>query len=482
MKTVYSLPKDDGFYNRYATLIPTLRKLGYLAQVVSALTEVGVLYAVIYSSLADFWPTAAVPIATTGAIIGTAFIEIGLRQLLPYSARAILHRRFAGLDRLMTVFILAAAVGLLITSGLLSFQGSKAIVETVAPSPHIQTTTTADSIHRAARADALTTFAQDSTEISGRYAAQISAQKTAFSAKILNAQRLTTAKDEGSRRRARAQAAELQAARADALAGLEAAKAQEVRAAADRKHATLQRTTAAHSRAQDEIHRDNITAKQRSEGKIKTYGSGLAWFTVVCLVVLILAVIMEEAYQKGSGIDEIAQPNQYDFSAPIWAAFAGAISDRWNYHARTLIKRISDGTPAPPAPPKPGTLYDLESWQPRRVRLAPDDADPIKAHPPAQDTPLRNGKLASLAAELTGREANATSAYINEAVKTDAHAEPTQPAQADPFLKDCGQCGKPFNARVSWQKFCCEGCKLDYHEAKTGRRFNAVEYHKAKRK
>lgn len=500
MKTVYSLPKDEGFYNRYATLIPTLRKLGYLAQVVSALTEIGVLYAVIYSSLADFWPTAAVPIATFGALIGTAFLEVGLRQLLPYSARAILHKRFAGLDRLMTVFILAAAVGLLITSGALSFRGSKSIVETVAPAPELHTTTTADSIHHAARADALATFAQDSAEIAGRYAVQMSAQKTAFSAKISNAQRLATAKDEGTRRRARAQVSELQAARADALAALEAAKAQELRSASDRKNTAIQRTTDAHDRAQDEVSRNNATAKEKSERKVRTYGDGLAWFTVVCLIVLILAVVMDEAYQKGSGIEEIAQPNQYDFSEPIGAAFAGAISDRWNYHARTLIKRIADGTPEPPAPPKPGTLYDLEDWKPRRVRLAPDDADHISAKPPfaangtgaakmnlADSSPVASAtvpavELASLAAEMIGN-ANATAPAYSNAIVTDAaHKEPEKPAQADPFLKDCDQCGAPFRARVAWQRFCSEVCKLDYHEAKTGRRFNATEYHKHKRK
>lgn len=504
MKTVFSLPKDDGFYNRYATLIPNLRKLGYLAQVVSALTEIGVIYAVIYSSLADFWPRAAVPIATVGAMIGTAFLEVGLRQLLPYSARAILHKRFAGLDRLMTVFILAATVGLFATSGLLSFQGSKSMVEAVAPSPHLRTTTNADSTHHTARAEALATFAQDSAEITGRYTSQISAQKTAFSAKISNAQRLTTAKDESARRRARAQVGELQAAKAEALAALEAAKAEELRNAAERKNNALQRATDAQTRARDEVSRDNTTAKEKSERKVRQYGGGLSWFTVVCHLVLILAVVLDEAYRKGSGIEQVAQPNQYDFSEPIGAAFAGAISDRWNYHARTLIKRIADSTPAPPAPPKPGTLYDLEAWKPRRVRLVPNDAEQTEEQALSKTTfaANRNGvakmnladrstvasatvpavELASLAAEMIGKEAANAAAYNNATVKDPPTEKPGNTAQADPFVKNCEQCGAQFRARVAWQRFCSERCKLDYHEAKTGRRFNAAEYHKAKRK
>ena len=149
MKTFISLPKtDDGraFYSRYATLIPTLDLLGYLAQTVSALTEFGVIYSIVYASLAAFWPHYAAPIALAGAVVGTAFIELGLRQFLPYSARAIVHRRYAGWDGWITAFVLAATVALVAVCGLLSFTGSRILVEAVAPPPVTLTTTTADSM------------------------------------------------------------------------------------------------------------------------------------------------------------------------------------------------------------------------------------------------------------------------------------------------------------------------------------------------
>lgn len=43
MKTLFLLPKGDGFFTRYATLIPTLRKLGVLSQVINAITEIGII-------------------------------------------------------------------------------------------------------------------------------------------------------------------------------------------------------------------------------------------------------------------------------------------------------------------------------------------------------------------------------------------------------------------------------------------------------
>jgi hypothetical protein len=48
MQTSSTLPKDERFFGDYASLTPTLVKLGYLAQIVSALTEFGVLYALIH--------------------------------------------------------------------------------------------------------------------------------------------------------------------------------------------------------------------------------------------------------------------------------------------------------------------------------------------------------------------------------------------------------------------------------------------------
>jgi len=54
------------------------------------------------------------------------------------------------------------------------------------------------------------------------------------------------------------------------------------------------------------------------------------------------------------------------------------------------------------------------------------------------------------------------------------------PPPPDPFAKDCAQCGQPFAAKVAWQRFCCEGCKMAYHEAKHGRKFDPTYKRKPK--
>lgn len=480
MRFFSSLPKDEAFYSRYAALLPTLRRLGYLAQIISALTEIGVIYALLYGSLADFLPNLATPAAVFGAVLGTAFIEVGLRQFLPYSARAILHRRFAGLDRLMTAFILAAAVGLMLTSGLLSFYGSKDIVEQVAPPPVLRSTAAADSLAAASSAAARLDFQRDSGEIARRYAALIQAQKTAFSAKIQNARRLAASTNEGSRRTGRAKVAGLEADRAAVLADLEGRKAGEMAGAVGRKSGTVERIEGERAAVGLEVATANTAAVQKSETKVKKYGGGLAWFTVVCLIVLVLAVSLEEMFSKGSGIEQVAQPNQYNFSAGVFSEFWNTFLEKWNYHARTWIKRWADKTPPPPKPTEPPTLYELADGKPRRVtlRTAPD-ALPYVANG------MHNGTNGTTSHNLRDASARAVHIPAKEVVEPDVFASVTRARDnatvtPDPFAKDCEQCGQPFAAKVAWQRFCCEGCKLTHHEAKHGRKFDPTYKRKPK--
>lgn len=484
MKTLFSLPKDDGFFNRYATLIPTLRKLGVLSQVINAITEIGIIYAVVFSLLSEFWGAYAAPLAVVGAIIGTGVIELGLRQFLPYSARAVLYRRFQGLDLWMSVFILASTLSLFVCSLTLSFKGSKAMVEAVAPAPDVKSTEAADAAFSTGKTDAARTFSRDSAEISTRYAGLIAAQKSAYAARFNNEretladlkkkEQRTGQRYETLKERARDKINALESEQAAKIAELETAKAGEMSAATQRKAGDLERITAAHSATTADINGQNTTARIKSETRVKTYGSGLAWFTLVFHFVLILAVALDEMHKKGSGIEQVAQPNQYHFSESIWAAFWNTVSDKWNYHARTKIKTWADKTPAPPRPSEPPTLYELADWKPRRVTLPAVPPEPLAAAANGNGKQNGNGyasKNFALDTERISVTIPASEAPANPSVN---NATVTQGG----FAKDCAQCGKGFLAKVNWQKFCSEGCKMAYHEAKHGEKFDPKQYRK----
>lgn len=380
MKTFKTLPTNEEFFKKYAMLVPTLNILGYLAQVVSALTEIGVIFLLIFSSLAGFFPALAFPIAVIGCIVGTAFLEVGLRKFTPYSVRAILYNRFQGLDKIMSVFVLAACTLLLGASGFLSFKGSKTIIEAVAPIPATITTANADSVASAAKAETLAEYRTDSIGIASRHAAQAQALKTSAASAIaagkielrnIEAKERATGQPFGTQKReSRKRIADMEANRDAQLAQLEADKAAALASlTADRKSAA-QRIEANHSARRDSVTNYNATAIEQAANQVKNYGGGLAWFTVVCLVVFILSVALNEVHAKGSGIEEVPQPNQYEFTESIAAEFLNAASERLNYNLRSRIRRWADKTPDPMEPKLPAVLYDLTDAALRRRRIA----------------------------------------------------------------------------------------------------------------
>lgn len=57
---------------------------------------------------------------------------------------------------------------------------------------------------------------------------------------------------------------------------------------------------------------------------------------------------------------------------------------------------------------------------------------------------------------------------------------PGEVVEVDKSLKPCTQCGTLFRYRTTWQKFCTPDCKLAYHEAKHGRKFDPTYKRKQK--
>jgi hypothetical protein len=58
MRTFKTLPENRAFFEQYATLIPTLYRLGFLAQIVSALTEISIIYAIVVYLRSGLYPGA----------------------------------------------------------------------------------------------------------------------------------------------------------------------------------------------------------------------------------------------------------------------------------------------------------------------------------------------------------------------------------------------------------------------------------------
>lgn len=386
MKIFRTLPTDESFYHRYVQLIPTLYRLGIIAQIVSALTEFGIIWALVYSAAEDFSPAWAPTIATVGAIIGTALLELGLRKFTPYSIRAIIHRRFSGPDLAMSVIILVAALGLLGASGFLSFRGSKGVVAAVAPPAEQRSEEPARELYNEATTEAKETYRTAKADIRSRYSAQAEALQQQYAGKVgveearLDRYKAREKATGNSYRtaigRINSHIAEIKAEQAEELAALRKAEAEELAAAqaTQQQHTAEAREELAAQRAAVTTFNQQAEAERREN--VARYGGGLAWFTVFCLLIFVLSVTLHELHHKGAGIEEKALPSQYDFSQGVAGEFFNALQSRIQYKARTLIQRIEAGTPPAPAPTPPPGLYDLAALEQPRYSMKFEQTDP----------------------------------------------------------------------------------------------------------
>ena len=90
MKLIKSLPTQSGtaFFDRYANLIHTLTKFGVIAQIITGVAEIGIIYSLIYPSFSDLFPSVAHPLSITGSLLAASLLQVGLKLVFPYSVRA----------------------------------------------------------------------------------------------------------------------------------------------------------------------------------------------------------------------------------------------------------------------------------------------------------------------------------------------------------------------------------------------------------
>jgi hypothetical protein len=461
MKFRLSLPTNEAFFQRYAGLVPTLSKLGYLAQVVSALTEVGILFALIRGAVADITtPGIATAAGIAGAILGTAFIEIGLRKFLPFSVRQILNKRFAGLDLVMSIAIFTASVLLLSASGFLSFFGSKDTVEVVTPQAKKGEVVT--GLYDDLKSGETAMFTADSATITARYAAQLSALDAAHTSSLqaaktklagIESKERNTGQSYSSQKAGiRQTMADAQAAHGAQVAALIGAQANELKDRQAKRDAALLKVDTRLDNAFATEEKQFAVATAKREKQVKAWGGSIAWFTVLCLCVLLLAITLQEVHRHGAGMQEEAMPNEYHFRESPISAFFAAITERIHYTIFAQIKSIEDGTPEPPQPGKAPVVYEYEQKAERRAI----GFKPIPLHRRPEDTHV--GDDSSAKEELKDMRYNAT-------VITQGETIPEKLA-----LKHCEHCGTLYPPKVVWQRFCQTACKEAHHTAKHGGR------------
>lgn len=481
MKIQFSLPTDEGFFNRYATLTPTPSKLGVIAQIISGLTEVGIFYSLIFSRIVDFVPNYAAIIATIGAIIGTAFLEIGLRKFTPYSVNAFLNKRFTGLDSAMTIFILLVTMGLFITSGTLSFQGSKEMVSIAQPTPKLKSTEKTDKEYSLQKAEYRNTFSLDSNTISSGYNKQISAKSLKYQALVkqqqsklnqfLRKEERTGLSYQTKKESIKGNMASLEAEKANTIGELEALQANELKTLTNNRNDNLKTSEERYLATIQAFTKENNKINSKAENTTLFYGNGLAWFTIICMCVFLLSVVIGEIHKKGSGIEQVAVPNQYHFSQSVFSEFSNMIGEKINYKLRDKIKTLAEKTPPPPLPSPPPSLYDLANAKKQRLTFEIEENKNLKYFLANPLPVIDETKIIAKNGSTTSKNMAdvATPIFKEKTLEKTIIRKSYNEEKTKDYERICLHCSKPYIYRHHKQKYCCDECRINAWQKKTGK-------------
>ena len=389
MKIVKSLPQKEDFFSFFAPLIPSLKLSSYFAQIISFCTEIGIIYAQSFKRLSEILsPQLAKTTALIIALIVALVIEIGLRKLLPIVSRQLVNKKLKGDYLAMFIPILFAALLLVFSSGFLSFNNSFDLVEEIQPPIEEINKNDFEESYNNAKGETLSQYSRDSsstaqiynTKISSierAYLAKIEAQNNAITTaqkhidrdyyKLRNERAITTAQQKIDKLNIdkESEIEALEAQKSEALALLLSDKREALKTALNTKETDLNE-----AKAQRE------EKLKESEAKSKKYGGLLAWFTIVCLFVLILSIVVEELFKRGSQIEERVFVSPYYFESSILVEFKNELSNFINYYLRLFLSKLSSLTPPPKTPKNPPNLYDLKNMKQKRIEISEEEFEP----------------------------------------------------------------------------------------------------------
>jgi len=404
MKIFKKLALNTEFFNRYIALVNDTATIKTITQVVSAVTAITIWYTLAENNLKPLLGGWAIIPASIFSVVAAIGIEIGLRRFLPYGVRCFIQNRWKGLDGAMSAFILPICCALLVASGWTSFQGSYAVIETVTPDIELKTTTATDSIYVAQKRDNKNIFKSDSLVIVNSFNNQISATSKRYEALVTShlnksiqyEERAKWAKGRSNKswlsvlRDRELSKADLQTNNKDSvIANLEATKAAKLLVLLKNRRTDKLVADTTHQAATSKIIASNDVLLTENKDLIDTYGMGLGWITIVCLLVFIALTILEEIHKKGSKIEETIVFSQYDVLPTLFSRWTNYINESWLGFWHRKLDKWEDNLTPPKLPKKLPPLYYLEDQEQERIQVQ-SNAQSIKDTPLIQETTEEN--------------------------------------------------------------------------------------------
>jgi hypothetical protein len=470
MKLQTNLPQNAAFFERYAHLITSLSVVATIAQIVTGACEIGILYALLHSSIEKITPPQYVGFcAMLGAVMCAAFLQIGLKIVFPFAVRAVLYRRFKGLELILSICILVFTAALLTGSISLSWQGSKEIAEFTITKPIEKTTTASDSLRNVDFLTAQRLFTSDSATIETKYKGKLEATETEKMNEINAVERNAKGK----------RATTLRAELATKLAKLQADKATEIEAKASDRKKSMDRATNRNDGEAATIATDNTTAKNEVTEKKTKYKGYIGYFTLICYIVFLVVFIIKEIYHKGAKIEIKPLPSQRHFNPSVFAEFIETVKEKLDVFFRTKIQNWADKTPPQPLPLSMSALYDFKAdiltdtikiettgKQMKVVKL------PLKGYKIAAETSDNEAEkpqrqIGFLKPKETANNDNGNGAILTANVSKSVSTASVGTEKT----RNCLYCNVPYVYSIHNQKYCCEAHRVAAYEARSGKAF-----------
>jgi hypothetical protein len=472
MKILKSLPKQTAFFNRYAALTHSLSRFAVVAQVVTGAAEIGIIYAMLYPSVVDLIPSYAVFISSIGSVFCASLLQVGLKKLFPYSVRAILYRRFSGLDLSFSIAVFILTAALLTVSVFLSWNGAKDIATFAVAPPQYKTTLKQDSTKAATKQQATSIFSTDSATIETKYKGKMEAIESEYQSRIggFESKAATTVyKSPLWSKELKAKAENQKAELKTKLATLQSDKAVEIESKATERKQAINKALERHETETTKIDNDNHEAKETAKLKEKRYSGYIGYFTLFCYVFFLCAYILNEIYHKGAKIDLTPTPDQRHFLPSVITEFIEAAKAKIDYFFRSKIQRWADKTPPTPLPNALPVLYEFNhdtfknTW---KVETDTKEAKVIKL-------PSKVVKIASEKQETTTQEQprqigffkgtdnneNRNTKIVSETPKNNAYEN-----------RVCAFCNGDYVHKHHKQKYCSDVCRISSWEQSKGRK------------
>ena len=382
MKLLKTTFTNESFFSRYAHLSFVLGIVAIIGQVISGTTESIIIYT---SSLINFQKMLSPEYAQAFALIVTFFgvliIELGLLVLLPLTIQAFLYKRFKGLDLLISCFVIPACAGLLCVGTLMSFKGSKVLVQKGFGEVELESKKPIHYVYEQELEKVNTKYDQVNKHITTRKEQELEQVQALHKAQVNKISQEISQVEQTEKRTGKSfitrkntlkkNLSEKELAYQENLLALVQRYDKELSDNEKTRESKLSKITRSEEQELEKVNAANRKKELTHESNINNYGSLLGYLTMVMVFILVVSHIIKQAHLKGSGIESKVIVSDSYFQENILMSFIKAIGVLIDTKLRELVSWIESKTPDTPQPVAPQSLINRKELNQSNISLSP---------------------------------------------------------------------------------------------------------------